>query len=107
MMAWNDEVIVTDKGAFSAKDEAPLWKTPFTISQHAEAIVIAKDKVVFAVVDKIVEPQKFGLVVLNLADGKKVAELALPARVTLNGIVVSNQRIFVTLHDGTLLCLGE
>jgi ribosomal protein L24 len=44
--------------------------------------------------------------IVSAADGKKLGEVALPARVTECGLAVAGGRLFACCEDGTVVCLG-
>jgi len=47
------------------------------------------------------------LVAVSAQDGKKLAEQALDAPPAFDGMIAAERRLFVSLEDGSLLCLGE
>jgi hypothetical protein len=47
------------------------------------------------------------LVAVSASDGKKTAEIELDAPPVFDGLIAANGRLFVSLEDGSLACLGK
>ena len=45
--------------------------------------------------------------ILSAVDGKKVATHSLPAAPAYDGLALAHRKVYVTLQDGSVVCLGE
>ncbi|MDD4890732.1 MAG: PQQ-binding-like beta-propeller repeat protein, partial [Phycisphaerae bacterium] len=83
-----------------------LWDVPLDVVAVAESIVIAGDKVLVAV-SRTADGKRSGeLLILRAGDGSKAGSVDLPAPPVFEGIAVGADRVFVSLEDGTIACLG-
>jgi hypothetical protein len=73
-----------------------------------EAIALASNAAVLAgrVTDRQGKSTGF-LTVLSAADGKRLADIALAAPPTFDGLAIAYGRVFVSLADGSLVCFGK
>jgi hypothetical protein len=46
-------------------------------------------------------------VAVSAADGQKLSEIELPATPVFDGMIAAGGRLFVSLEDGSLACLGS
>jgi outer membrane protein assembly factor BamB len=134
ILAWNERSIVSGTAAVTREQEGKTpdkssgacpnpaagktnevvesgaqkpWTTPFASSQRAEAIALAPNAAVFA--GRTVDPQgKFAgfLSVLAAADGQQLSQFSLASPPTFDGLAIAQQRVFVSLQDGSLVCFG-
>ena len=76
---------------------------------QVEAVVLAANAAVYAgrVRDTKKNTETYFLNLVSLADGKKIAESALECAIAYDGVVVAGEKVFVSLQNGTLLCLGK
>ena len=120
LLAWNATtfaapgfVMTREKAAdvlSAVKPEDCLWRPALPANSQVETMAMTGNAVVFAGRIKGAKDGNAGpgfLVALALADGKKVAELALASPPTYDGIAVAGGRIFVSLQDGTICCFGK
>jgi outer membrane protein assembly factor BamB len=108
LMSWNAEVSVSAIGAFSANAETPKWTPQLPRNYQVEAIAMAKDKVVLAGRIKGPTPKKSGFLwMLDMKDGKKLFDMPLECPPAYDGLANAQERVYLSLEDGTLLCLAK
>ncbi|HOX05974.1 MAG TPA: PQQ-binding-like beta-propeller repeat protein [Planctomycetota bacterium] len=84
-----------------------LWEVPFPAGATVEAVVLAGDKVLVALASPPADGKRAGeLLLLASKDGAKLASVPLPAAPVLEGLAVAGGRAYLSLEDGTVLCLG-
>lgn len=71
-----------------------------------QAVCLAGDKILAGLTDNAPENPKGELWILS-TDGKKLTAIPLPAAPAYDGIAVANGRVYVTLTDATVMCLGK
>lgn len=98
------EIISKTKGRMYDIRKGKTWKveTP----GMCQAVCLAGDKVIAGITDNAPENPKGELWILS-TDGKKLAAIPLPAAPAYDGIAVANGRVYVTLTDATVICLGK
>lgn len=111
LLAWNDALIVSPRGATPRAKEksAKGWKPALPKGAQVEALGLGANAAVYAGRIKGApagEPSGF-LVVFSASDGRKLGEFPLPAPPTYEGIAIAGGRLFVSLGDGALLCIGQ
>lgn len=121
LLAWNDTVAVTPQTAIpqevkkpaSELDEKPPapkgWRPPLPAGAQVEALGLAANAAVYAGrIRGAADGKATGfLLVLSSADGARLAEFALTAPPTFEGIAVAGDRLFIALQDGSLVCFGK
>lgn len=110
MLAWNEAMIVTPVEASTptmAKN-TNLWATGLPKSQQVDAMALASNASVFAGRTPAGKTNPAGfLAVLSATDGKKLTEISLATPPTYNGLAVAGGCVFVSLQDGSVVCLGK
>lgn len=71
-----------------------------------QAVCLAGDRILAGLSDNAPENPKGELWILS-TEGKKLAAVPLPAAPAYDGIAVANGRVYVTLTDATVVCLGN
>lgn len=109
-MAWNQTLAVTCDGGWSPDGKAQSWKTGYNArNRFVEALALSADAAVLAGRQrpKVDAPLVPFVALWNLADGKLLAEAALPADPVHEGLALAGGRLIVCLHDGTVMALGK
>ena len=88
--------------------KASLWKTVLPDGCQATAVIVCQNAVVVG--GGVYEPgSKEGkgfLQLLSLDDGKQIKECNFDVPLAYNGIAVTEGRIYATLADGSIACMG-
>jgi len=123
LASWNDRMICTgsgdrkilalrrDKiGPAGAKlaSDAGLWGHELPAGYQATAIIVCPQAVVVGggAYDSEAGGGKGFVRVLAAEGGKTLAESALPAPLSYNGLALAGGRLYATLADGSAVCLG-
>jgi outer membrane protein assembly factor BamB len=103
-----------EKGTGYIRRRPPLWQTMVPV--RVRAMVLAGDRLLVAGPPDAVDPQdpyaafegrgRGVLKVVAAADGSVVAERGLASPPAFDGMAAAGGRLYVTLADGTVLCLG-
>jgi len=119
LLAWNESGILTTRGAVPRQPAKPspgqpkepskvkAWRPTLPPGAQVEALALARNVAIYA--GRIRgEGQGRGFVAaFAVADGRKLLTLELPAPVTYEGIAVAGEPVFVSLQDGSLICLSD
>jgi len=115
-------VVVPAGGASGAakrrgKAKASLGKWTVTIAVRGQAMVLTDEHIVVAgtpdVIDEqdpwaAIEGRKGGVLgIYARKDGKKIAEQKLDGAPVYDGLAAANGRLYLSMTDGRVLCLGE
>jgi len=91
------------------KAEEFTWRVPMKGNHQVEAMALCDDGLLVA--GGVWDPQSTRVTgflwVVSLQDGKTTAEFPLDAPPTLDGLAVANQRIYVSLQNGAVVCFGK
>lgn len=108
LLAWNDEQIFSPVAVVRRGNGETVWEPKFPRTHQVEAMALASNAVVFAGRVKAADGASTGfLTVLSASDGKTLQEMALPALPAFDGLAIACDRLYVSLRDGSLLCLGK
>ncbi len=121
LLAWNDTLTVTPQAAMPQAAKKPAteldekqppakgWNPALPGGAQVEALGLAANAAVYAgrIRGAAADKARGFLLVVSSADGKKLAELALAAPPTFEGVAIAGERIFVSLQDGSLACFGK
>ncbi|MBA4387996.1 MAG: hypothetical protein C0404_08440 [Verrucomicrobia bacterium] len=133
-LAWNDNQLITPKFAVSMqrlakpapfKTEELSWQITWPWGVQVEATAMGAGKVVYGgrvnsiqgndptkpigdpAVHKDAKVKATGFVkAVSSGDGKPAGEIALESPVICDGVAIAEGRVFVTLRNGALVCLG-
>ena len=73
--------------------------------QRVRALVVADQDLLVAAASA--DGKRAELRYFSKVDGRKLAQVELPAAPRWDGLAVADGRIYVTTEDGRVLCLGE
>lgn len=118
LVAWSRNLLVTPNGAFplEAARTAPdfrsvprTWSPPVPAGAQVEAIALAGNAAVLAGRNKAgASAQATGFLVLcSTETGKPAGQFNLTSPPTYDGLALAGEHIYLSLHDGTLLCFGQ
>jgi len=84
-----------------------LWKSAYPGWLRTYAMALSSNTVVFA--GKTVQKDIWGgfISLMRPDDGSVISSTALPAPVIHQGIAIAYQRIYVSLSNGSVVCLGQ
>jgi outer membrane protein assembly factor BamB len=128
LLSWNDKLVVAPAFAVTPEHttlapaanakEAPkietvpkpgeyTWKPALPAGAQVEALALAANVAVYA--GRITNtPKAKGFVCLiSLLDGSKSAEISLEQPPTYDGIAIAGGKVYVSLLDGSVICLGN
>lgn len=108
ILAWNEKSIVSPTTATARDSEEKLWAASFARAQQVEAIALASNAAALAgrTADSQGKPAGF-LAVLAAANGQKLSGIPLASPPTYDGLAIAQQRVFISLQDGRLVCFGK
>jgi hypothetical protein len=101
------------KGRFPLKDEDYLWKTKDTFRGcQVKALVLAANAALYAGRKSgnagfETPAEKSFLCAFSLADGKKHSEITLDCPPIYDGLAVAEEKVFLSLQNGMLVCFGK
>ncbi|HUU42785.1 MAG TPA: PQQ-binding-like beta-propeller repeat protein, partial [Planctomycetota bacterium] len=104
LLVWNDKVVVSPLAVTSRDGETPLWRPSTGRSRPVTAMALTENVVLFAGRDRTAGGF---LWTFDVAKGTKTGEFALPAQPTHDGLAVAGGRVYVSLQDGSVVCLGK
>ena len=109
IMVWNEKVVVSPKGATSREKETPIWQTRPVRSRPIAAMALTRNVVLVAGRNELTRGGHATgfLRVVSMADGKRIAEFPLDAAPAHDGLAVAGGRVYLSLRNGKLLCLGK
>jgi len=118
LLAWNDTLAVTHalaisrQKALTAEELKPAdytWTVSWPKGAQIEALALTANAAVYA--GRHTQPEDPAapgfLRVVSAADGKALADFPLPAPPTYDGLAVANDRICISLQNGSLVCYGR
>jgi len=97
---------LSESGQAELFSSASEWRKPLDQPKQIHAMVIAGDSLVVAGANRRDGSTGF-LMVISRTDGKTLSELPLAGAPVFDGIAVAQNRIFVALQSGDLVCLGK
>ena len=76
---------------------------------QVEALALCGNAVLFAgrIVNAKAGTKNGFLRIVSSADGKKIAEFSLDAPPTYDGLAVAHGKVFLSLQNGSLICVGK
>jgi len=96
------------------KGQRPLpppyaWQSPLPAGHQAEALVLCANGLLLAArsCDPKTNQGSAFLRLVSTTDGKKIAEHPLPVPAVYEGLALAGGRVYVSLQDGRLACLGD
>jgi hypothetical protein len=109
LMAWNDTLAVSPAGAISRAEETSLWSIAPSRNSQTEAMALAGNVVVAAGKAKgdLADTTSSFLRVSSVSDGGTLAEYALDAPPTYDGLAIAHDRVYLSLQNGDLVCWGK
>ena len=93
---WSSEFHDSAYRLFARGKHDNLWETPVPVS--IRALVLAGDLIWAAGDGK--------LLMVSKADGKVLAETAVGGTPIFDGMAAANGTLFLSMEDGTIVCLG-
>lgn len=97
---------LSESGEAELFSSASGWRKPLDQPKQIHAMVIAGDSLVVAGSNRREGSTGF-LMVISRTDGKTLSEIPLASAPVFDGIAVAQNRIFVSLQSGDLVCLAE
>jgi outer membrane protein assembly factor BamB len=95
------------KVEMAPKPEECAWKPALPAGAQVEAISLATNVAVYAGrINSGSKPKGF-VCLVSLVDGSKVCEISLDQPPAYDGIALAGGKVYVSLQDGTLMCLGN
>jgi outer membrane protein assembly factor BamB len=82
------------------------WK-PIRIPMDVHGLIVAGDTAFLAGMDFALRPEKGRVLAMAMKDGTETQRIELPALPTYDGLAAANGRMYVSMQDGTLWCLGK
>jgi outer membrane protein assembly factor BamB len=108
VLAWNSELIFSPTAVVKRASGETLWKPTFPPLHQVEAIALASNAVVYAGRVKADGGEPTGyLTVFSVSDGKTLLYIPLPTGPTFDGLAIADNRVVVSLRDGSVVCLGK
>jgi outer membrane protein assembly factor BamB len=122
-LAWTEKTVVSPRGglpcdkAQAAGKHLPAddktwkydWRSGLTQDQRIEALVMTADAAVYA--GRTTEPKTRKVTaffwVVSLASGGKIAEFPLECPPACDGLAVAEERVFLSLTNGQVLCFAK
>jgi hypothetical protein len=89
--------------------QGKLWKTALPEDYQATAVIVCRNAVVVGggVYKPGAKEGKGFVQLLALEDGKPTAECSFDVPLAYNGLAVAEGRVYATLADGSVACLGD
>ena len=118
LLVWNDSLVVTPAFAVTRetaddadalKERKYAWQTGIRRDRQVVSMVLSRGAVLLAgrFTRTRADGQDGFLWVLSSADGTRTAEFPLDAVPAYDGIAVANGRVYVSLRNGSVVCLGK
>jgi hypothetical protein len=109
LMAWNEKSVVTPAGATNREKGETIYSGPTNKTRQVEALAMAENAVVYAgrVAGAKGAPPTGFLSVVSLADSKSVLKLDLEAPPAYDGAIIAQERIYIALQNGNVICIGK
>lgn len=84
------------------------WQAPLPANHQAEALVLSANGLLLAVrkYDPNTNQGSAFLWLMSTTDGKRLAEYPLPSPAVYEGLALAGARVYVSLQDGSVACLG-
>ncbi len=100
------QTLLSAKPHGAKKPEETLWTQPLPVGCVVESIVLAGGRLAVGVSVTADGKRTGELLVLSAKDGAKAASVPLPAAPVYEGLAVAGGRVYASLEDGTVVCLG-
>jgi outer membrane protein assembly factor BamB len=122
-LAWSDKTVVKFTGAVSRETETQLWKIDFPETHSVNVIALGRETAIYAGrvglgngVEGSIKNRKdlptsgrvSGFIwIVSIDKGEILRRLDLDSPVMLDGVAVSDGRLYVSCENGKLLCFGK
>lgn len=97
---------LSESGQAELFSSAAGWQKPLDQPKQIHAMVIAGDSLIVAGANRR-DDTTGSLMVISRTDGKTLSETQLSSTPVFDGMAVAQNRIFVSLQSGEVVCLGE
>ncbi|HOX08659.1 MAG TPA: PQQ-binding-like beta-propeller repeat protein [Planctomycetota bacterium] len=100
------QTVLVARAHAAKKPEENLWTQVMPVGRVVESLILAGDKLVVGVSVTADGKRTGEVLVLSAKDGAKAASVALPAAPVYEGLALAGGKLYASLEDGRVICLG-